>query len=1319
MAETLTFNVLGRGDASDIERLAAAIDNLTSDLRKLDRTKAEPRVDVDTAQAERKVGRFAETLQRNLTRAIESLPEIDPEADFSDAQREIADVRRELQTLNDLRIGVDIDAAEAESRMRELQDRLRRLSTESADIQVQADTTAAIAALGLVNREVDKVDGRTARVKVDVDRGLSDTIVQIAALGRALKALSVPAGLVAAAPQIAAIGGAALAASGAVGLLPGALAAGGAAAATLQVGLHGVGDALKELDDAEKFAEALKELAPAAREFALAVRDIAPAWRDVRLDTQQALFAGLGEEMRQLSSTYLPSMRVGLTGVATEFNGIARSVSDFATQARTVADVDTIFRNTTAALHEAAPAARNLVAAFVDIATVGSDMLPELSSGLTQVTERFRVFIAQARESGQLGEWIQQGIDTLQTLGSIAGNVGSILLSVFQAAEQSGADLLGRLDAMTEAAAEFLRTGEGRAALVAAFREISDVVETVQPGLRTLAQAAAEAVQAFAATDGLQQAGQAFSDIAAAVAPLIPRLAELAGGTLGVLASAASNVAGALSPLISLLAGLLGALGPIGPAVTGMVIAFRALQGVGGAIGSLGTSLANIATKAGASETATSRLATAFSRLGGVVPIAGAAVVAITAVYEQLRSKAEESAKAVAEGSMTFQQAVDEELKRLQARQQAYEGLQGEGYAAGEAIGELTGKIDANAQKVAQEEQAVRLAEDAWRAHLDTLGPVERAKAELARAEGEYQDALRQFGPASQAATDAAGRLADANQNLQSAQQQAADAAKTHEQRLAELSDTMSSQIGTALAYEQAVRRTGDALKAANDALSEHGAGSDQYRESVLRAAQAVEQQAQAARRATEATHGAEAGVKAYNDELLKIDRSSQAGRDTFIKLASALDTAGLNALSAQAHMSGLKTEIITLPDGRRVEVVVNAEREQLDSVKTDLNAVEAKKYVGTVQIIGDPTPFQGSLLQTVQLADGTKATLKLDADGTPASVVIQGVKYQIDSTTGTLKILGDPAPGQASLDGFRLVVDSATGTMRLEANPAGADATLNAAVTAANGSVGTMTLEANPQPANGKITATVTFANGQTGTVTIDGNQQPANGKITATVRFADGSTGTVKIDANDAAARAAISALQKPTSSTHTIQIKYAGQRPASSTGIPIPQSGGGVIGYAGGGIAGRPVRASRGAVLPGYQPGVDTVPAVLSRGEAVLVPELTRAIGARRIMAANRAASGGRRATVVGRIASLMDGTIDRRRFAGGGLTLRPQISPIFPGATSGGDVSRLAAEIRSLLTLVQQRLGPAQITVEDRSGDPVQTGRAVQMALRMAR
>lgn len=73
------------------------------------------------------------------------------------------------------------------------------------------------------------------------------------------------------------------------------------------------------------------------------------------------------------------------------------------------------------------------------------------------------------------------------------------------------------------------------------------------------------------------------------------------------------------------------------------------------------------------------------------------------------------------------------------------------------------------------------------------------------------------------------------------------------------------------------------------------------------------------------------------------------------------------------------------------------------------------------------------------------------------------------------------------------------------------------------------------------------------------------------------------------------------------------------------PLVQGVRGALGFAGGGVVGGPVQGfAGGGVLSGYAPGRDTVPAMLSRGEAVLTPELTRAIGPGNIRAANWAAS-----------------------------------------------------------------------------------------------
>ncbi|MFJ9900248.1 transglycosylase SLT domain-containing protein [Streptomyces sp. NPDC091280] len=56
-------------------------------------------------------------------------------------------------------------------------------------------------------------------------------------------------------------------------------------------------------------------------------------------------------------------------------------------------------------------------------------------------------------------------------------------------------------------------------------------------------------------------------------------------------------------------------------------------------------------------------------------------------------------------------------------------------------------------------------------------------------------------------------------------------------------------------------------------------------------------------------------------------------------------------------------------------------------------------------------------------------------------------------------------------------------------------------------------------------------------------------------------------------------------------------------------------------------KPKKHAKGGIIPGYAPGVDNVPAILSPGEAVLRPEVTHALGAERINSWNSMAARGK--------------------------------------------------------------------------------------------
>jgi hypothetical protein len=105
----------------------------------------------------------------------------------------------------------------------------------------------------------------------------------------------------------------------------------------------------------------------------------------------------------------------------------------------------------------------------------------------------------------------------------------------------------------------------------------------------------------------------------------------------------------------------------------------------------------------------------------------------------------------------------------------------------------------------------------------------------------------------------------------------------------------------------------------------------------------------------------------------------------------------------------------------------------------------------------------------------------------------------------------------------------------------------------------------------------------------------------------------------------------------------------------------------------LAGTKFSGAAGGVIPGYAPGVDSVLAAVSPGEAILVPEAVRAIGPGNIMAINRAYAPGR--------------TSQGMAFAGGGL-VAGNFAGLAPWTTAQYD-----ATVRAMVGQVGQSVAQA--------------------------
>jgi phage-related protein len=136
--------------------------DLTAQLKKIAAelvVPVRPEVDPSTKEKTRRegdaaAGAFADAFQARLRAALRSLPKVEITADSSDADRRIADVRSELEALADKRIGIDVSESDALAKIAQLQAELTAVGQSDTRVSVQIDTAQAKAALDELHDKV-------------------------------------------------------------------------------------------------------------------------------------------------------------------------------------------------------------------------------------------------------------------------------------------------------------------------------------------------------------------------------------------------------------------------------------------------------------------------------------------------------------------------------------------------------------------------------------------------------------------------------------------------------------------------------------------------------------------------------------------------------------------------------------------------------------------------------------------------------------------------------------------------------------------------------------------------------------------------------------------------------------------------------------------------------------------------------------------------------------------------------------------------------------------------------------------------------------
>jgi hypothetical protein len=386
---------------------------------------------------------------------------------------------------------------------------------------------------------------------------------------------------------LVAVTGAASVAAGSLLLLPAAAVAVAAPLATFQLGMIGVNDAFKALNDGkmDKFNEALEKMAPAAAATLREVAALKPAFDDLRQSVQQEMFEGLARFVQPLGELYFPMLRHELGLFAAIMNGAATEIAQFMLKGSTVGDLAGILANVRTAFGELEGAAQPIVQILIDIAAVGATFMPNLSAGFSDLAQRTADWVARARETGILADIMSQGLSVVGQLGTILGNVGIILFQVFRVGSESGGGFLNTLVTVTNGVREFVTSAEGMAVLRDAFSAVGSAVGAIGPIIQvaasillgTLIPAFANFAEILAPV--VHELLLALRTSFAQLAPLVPSLAEAVGSLVGSFIPLLPLVTELALILLPPLLSIITALGPMFPYVAiGIFAAVQAFQ---------------------------------------------------------------------------------------------------------------------------------------------------------------------------------------------------------------------------------------------------------------------------------------------------------------------------------------------------------------------------------------------------------------------------------------------------------------------------------------------------------------------------------------------------------------------------------------------------------------------------------------------------------------------------------------------------------------------------------------------------------------------
>ncbi|MEU0354977.1 peptidoglycan DD-metalloendopeptidase family protein [Streptomyces cyaneofuscatus] len=343
-----------------------------------------------------------------------------------------------------------------------------------------------------------------------------------------------------------------------------------------------VADATRAVADAQqnaatqttKLDDAISKLSPNARGFVAILQEMAPAWRAMKLDVQDALFAGLGTRLQTVGALILPTVRAGLVGAATELGAMGKNALTAVENLERTGQLKGVFDVIRNGLGNLNQVPGQILTALSQLTIGAGPAWDRITNGATEALDTAIAKLAKGLESGGLQDAISTALDVAVAFGGVLADIGGIIKNVFGAAAAGGGDVFAIMGAALEEIRRITALPEVQASLKAIFSAVQAIAGLLAGVLGDALQAVLPALAALAPSvvAVAKLLGPAIGDLFKTLGEALLPVAEALGPVLVVAAQAIIALVEAVSPLLPVLGKLIADLLPLVVPIFDMLI---------------------------------------------------------------------------------------------------------------------------------------------------------------------------------------------------------------------------------------------------------------------------------------------------------------------------------------------------------------------------------------------------------------------------------------------------------------------------------------------------------------------------------------------------------------------------------------------------------------------------------------------------------------------------------------------------------------------------------------------------------------------------